>query len=217
MENDKKEIKKITSKIVSWKVSSKEDKKETLSRPTEIQFVQAPKRPSELECDIKKAKIHGEAWTLFVGLLNGRPYEIFGGLSKFVDIPNKLKTGKIVKGKKIDGVAVYNLILGEGEDEMIIKDIVSVFENTTNGAFTRAISLALRHGVPIQYLCEQLLKDKHSDMTSFTKVISRVLKSYIKDGTKVSSQQKCESCGEEGTLIYKEGCLTCTCGYSKCS
>jgi hypothetical protein len=54
---------------------------------------------------------------------------------------------------------------------MKIKDFVSVFDNETHGAFTRTISLALRHGIPLQYVCEQLQKDKHSDMQSFSRVM----------------------------------------------
>jgi len=211
------ENKKIDSKITGWKIQSKDETKKSVDRPDDIRYVEAPKRPQELICDIKKAKVHGEAWTIFVGLLNGKPYEIFGGLSKYVDIPTKQKNGKISKGKKIDGISTYSLTIGEDDDQMIIKDIVSVFENTVNGAFTRTISLAIRHGVPPQYICEQLSKDKHSDMTSFSKVISRVLKSYIKDGTK-TTEKKCEGCGEEGKLIYKEGCLSCSsCLWSKCN
>ncbi|MCV6900872.1 hypothetical protein OE165_27960, partial [Escherichia coli] len=83
---------------------------------SDISYVEAPKRPQELICDIKKAKVHGEAWTIFVGLLNGKPYEIFGGLSKYVDIPTKQKVGKISKGKKVDGISPYNLTIGEDDD-----------------------------------------------------------------------------------------------------
>jgi len=185
-------------------------------RPAQIEMVMAPKRPTELICEIKKAKIKGEAWTIFVGLFNGKPYEVFGGLSKYVDIPNKYKLGKIVKNGKVDGLTTYNLIVGEGDDQMIIKDIANVFENAIYGAFTRTISLALRHGTPIQYVVEQLQKDKHSDMTSFSNVISRVLKNYIMDGTK-SPSEKCKSCQSEGSLAYQEGCLLCkNCGWSKC-
>jgi ribonucleoside-diphosphate reductase alpha chain len=220
METCEGKLKKIDAKITGWKISSKEsdkhESKSSASRPSDIAYVEAPKRPQELICDIKKAKVHGEGWTIFVGLLNGKPYEIFGGLSKYVDIPAKQKVGKISKGKKVDGISPYNLTIGEDDDQMIIKDIANVFEDKTNGAFTRTISLALRHGVPIQYICEQLLKDKHSDMTSFSKVMSRVLKFYIKDGTKPSGK-KCENCAEEGKLVYQEGCLKCTsCSWSKC-
>ena len=219
METCEKDVKKIDAKIVAWKVKTKTEEQpfvKNAQRPQDIVYVEAPKRPQELECDIKKAKVHGESWTIFVGLLNGKPYEIFGGLSKYIDNLAKYKSGKIVKGKKVDGVSVYNLIIGEGEDEIVIKDIASVFENTINGAFTRMISLSLRHGTPIQYMCEQLSKDKHSDMTSFSRVMSRVLKSYIKDGTKPIGK-KCENCGEKGKLIYSQGCLSCSsCLHQKC-
>jgi ribonucleoside-diphosphate reductase alpha chain len=192
-------------------------KKDSLGRPTEIDNVMAPKRPIELACEIKKVKISGEAWTIFVGLLNGKPYEIFGGLSKYVDIPNKYKMGKIIKNGKVDGLTTYNLIIGEGEDQMTIRDIANVFENANFGAFTRTISLALRHGTPVQYVVEQLLKDKHSDVTSFSKVAARVLKQYIKDGTVSTVERKCPECKSEGPFIYHEKCVKCaSCGWSKC-
>jgi ribonucleoside-diphosphate reductase alpha chain len=186
------------------------------ARPTDIDHIKAPKRPEELSCDIKKVKIQGDQWTFFVGLLNNKPYEIFGGLSKYVDIPNKHKVGTIKKNGKINNVSSYNLIIGTEDETMLIKDLANVFENANYGAFGRTISLALRHGVPIQYIVEQLNKDKYSDITSFSKVISRVLKSYITDGTEVTSEKKCTSCGQN-TMIYQEGCLLCkNCGYSKC-
>lgn len=186
-------------------------------RPAEIVNCAAPKRPIELPCEIKKVKISGAAWTIFVGLFNGKPYEVFGGLSKYVDIPNKYKNGKIVKNGKVDGLTTYNLIVGEGEDEMTIKNIASVFEDANFGAFTRTISLALRHGVPVQYVAEQLLKDKHSEITSFSKVIARVIKSYISDGTTSTLERKCPECGKENSFAYQEKCLKCmNCNWTKC-
>lgn len=200
-------------------ISSNEAKtKATLgSRPGDISVVMAPKRPIELPCDIRKAKIGGEAWTIFVGLLNGKPYEVFGGLSKYVDIPNKFKMGKIAKNGKVDDITTYNLILGEGDDQMVVKHIANVFENDNFGAFTRTISLALRHGTPIQYVVEQLQKDKHSDVTSFSKVIARVLKNYIAEGTRSTAEKKCPKCGMENNFAYQDKCITCmNCGWSKC-
>lgn len=186
-------------------------------RPMEIEVCMAPKRPEKLSCEIKKVKIKGEAWTIFVGLLNGKPYEVFGGLSKYVDIPNKYKTGQIVKNGKVDGLTTYNLIVGEGDDQMLIKDIANVFENAIYGAFTRTISLALRHGTPIQYISEQLQKDKHSDVTSFSIVVARVLKFYIQDGTKSTMERVCPNCKKENSFAYQEKCLKCmNCDWSKC-
>jgi len=200
-------------------VSEKQkEEKDDEGRPLEIVYMPAPKRPLELHCDIKKSKIQGEAWTIFVGLLNGKPYEVFGGLSKYIDIPNKYKEGKIIKnGKNSDGVTAYNLVVGEGDDQMIIKDIANAFENKNYGALTRTISLAIRHGAPIQFVVEQLGKDKFSDMTSFSKVIARVLKKYIKDGTS-SGEKVCCNCNNSGTLVYYEGCVMCSsCKWTKCN
>lgn len=201
--------------LVNKSETKKKESKD--GRPNEIEYVMAPKRPLELNCEIKKVKISGEAWTIFVGLLNGKPYEVFGGLSKYVDIPNKYKTGRIVKNGKVEGITSYNLIIGEGDDQMLIKDIANVFDNANFGAFTRTISLALRHGTPVQYVVEQLLKDKHSNVTSFSKIIARVLKNYIADGTKSTSEKKCPDCGAEGPFIYEDKCVKCaSCGWSKC-
>ena len=92
-------------------------------RPEEIKYIPAPRRPTALQCDIKKVKVQGEQWTFFIGLLNDKPYEVFGGLSKYVDIPNKYKKGYIHKNGKVDGISTYNLVVGIDDDEMIIKDI----------------------------------------------------------------------------------------------
>jgi ribonucleoside-diphosphate reductase alpha chain len=204
--------KKIEKKIVSWKIvnNSNEDRGEQLKQQS------APKRPTELPCDINKVKVQGDAWTIFVGLLDGKPYEVFGGLSKYVDIPNKYKSGKICKNNK-NSQTTYNLVIGDDEDQMVIKDIANVFENTNFGAFTRVISLSLRHGTPAQFVVEQLLKDKNSDITSLSKVIARVLKKYINDGAKASAEKKCPECDAENSLVYQSGCLTCNaCQFSKC-
>lgn len=177
----------------------------------------APKRPKEIVCEIHQTKIAGESWTILVGLLGGKPYEVFGGLSRFVEIPKKWKSGKLLKNGKKDGVATYNLCIGNEETEVKINDVVTVFENLIHGAFTRTISLALRHGIPIHYICEQLNKDKHSDMQSFSRVIARVLKTYIVDGTKATGETRCWSCNIQGSLVYQEGCIRClSCGNSKC-
>lgn len=194
---------------------SESDKKS--DRPENIEYFMAPKRSKELNADIKKVKVSGEAWTIFVGLLNEKPYEIFGGLSKYIDIPNKNKIGRILKnGKNSENISTYDLVVGDNDDALIIKDLASVFENKTHEAFTRLISLNLRHGTPIQYIVEQLTKDKYAEMTSFSKVISRVLKTYIKDGAK-STEKICNSCKSVDTIVYQEGCSICTnCKASKC-
>ena len=111
----------------------------------------------------------------------------------------------------------YDLTLGKDDDLLTIKGVVNVFDNPNHAGYTRVISTSLRHGVPVQFLVEQMQKDRESDLFSFSKVIARCLKNYIIDGT-ASSDKICDICGSEDALIYQEGCVTCaSCGQSKCS
>jgi ribonucleoside-diphosphate reductase alpha chain len=145
-----------------------------------------------------------------------------GGLSSMINLPKRVHDGKLLKHNgPANPIARYDLHYDferGPEDETIIRDITTVFDNATHAAFTRTISLALRHGAPVQYIVEQIVKgsEKEDDLFSFSRAISRVLKEYIKDGTKASGSKKCPSCGSEH-LIYQEGCVKCSCGYSKCN
>lgn len=188
-------------------------------QPEKIIDSHAPKRPKELPCDIHRATIQGESYLVLIGLFNGRPYEVFAGLQENVEVPKKAKTGVLIKNGKKDGVATYNLRIPVGDDdEMTIKDIVSQFSNPTHGALTRTLSLTLRHGTPVQYVVEQLRKDKHSELFSFSNVLARTFsKNYIPDGTKVTVEKTCSECGSVN-LKYQQGCSTCAdCGASKCA
>lgn len=177
----------------------------------------APRRPEVMECDIHQVSIKGEAWTIVIGLMGGRPYEVIGGLSEYVEIPKKHQVGMIRKRSRKSINSKYDLIVGTNGDEFVIKDVVKVFDNPNHSAFTRTLSLALRHGAPVQYMVEQLQKDKDMDMFSFSKCIARCLKKYIKDGTKASSGIFETVCCDSPNLIYQEGCATCSnCGIAKC-
>lgn len=176
----------------------------------------APKRPKILDCDIHQVKIKGEEWTIFIGLMDGQPFEVFGGKAELIKIPKKLSSGKLIRNAKKAGESksIYDLHCGDESDPIIIKDVVKTFKNPTEGEFTRIISLALRHGAPIQHTVEQLQKDEESDMYSFSRVVARVLKRYIKEGLKVKGKV-CPDCGSE--VHYTEGCQSCTrCTWSKC-
>ena len=187
-----------------------------INRKIQFKTHEAPDRPKELQCSIHHATIKGEAWTILVGILGDRPYEVMGGLQKYIEIPKKYKNGIIIKHPYKTKNSRYDLKIGKNGDEILIKDIVSVFDNPNHAGFTRTISLALRHGAQINYVVEQLQKDTEMDMFSFSKVIARVLKTYILDGT-VPGKTMCENCGAETSLIYQEGCVTCTaCGHGKC-
>jgi len=172
-------------------------------------------RPKELECEIHRANVKGEAYTVLVGFLDGKPYEIFAGLSECVAMPKKVKKATLIRnGKNSDGVTTYNLRIPIGNDDNILfKDIVNMFNNPLHGVLTRLLSLSLRKGVDVYEIVEQIKKDKNSDMTSFASVLARVLKQYIPNGKDAGT---CENCG--GKLVYVDGCVHCEgCLSSKCS
>jgi len=175
----------------------------------------APKRPIELQCNIHHSTIKGERWVVVVGLMGDKPYEVMGGLSNLIEIPRDKVEGILVKNPRKTMNSVYDLKVGKNGDTIIIKDLVKVFDNPNHSAFTRMISLGLRHGANIQYVVEQLQKDRDSDMFSFAKCIARILKNYIPDG-QTATEKTCGECETEG-LVYVEGCITCNnCGFAKC-
>ena len=180
-------------------------------------FVQrdATQRPDLVECEIHRPTIKGEKWVVLTGLVEGKPYELFAGLSSKITLPNKYTKGIIIKHPRKTTRSIYDLVLGEGDDQLVISDIINIFDNPNNAIFTRMISLSLRHGANVKFVVEQMQKDQDTDFTSFNKVLSRVLKKYITDGES-ASDKKCPSCDNEA-LIYQDGCVTCaSCGYAKC-
>jgi ribonucleoside-diphosphate reductase alpha chain len=195
------------------------DKQNTTNNRKTLIENHAPKRPEKLPCDIYHITVDYQKWNCFVGLFEGKPFEVFAGLAKYVRIPKRYTKGRIEKHNGGSGAAHYDLFFGDDpDDEMMIQDIDKIFENATGAAFTRVVSLALRHGTPAQYAVEQIVKgsNRESNLFSLNKAVARVLKNYIINGTK-PSQKECSECG--GTdLAYEEGCITCkSCSASKCS
>ena len=179
----------------------------------------SPKRNDILECEIHRSKVGGGDWLFFVGMLNSQPYEVFGGDAVQFTIPHKYRSGWICKnGKNKDGVSQYNLVLGsltDPNEKLEFKGIAKHFNNWEYGSFTRTISLALRHGIPIKYICEQLVKTGcEGDLWSFQRAMARILKKYIADGEKTGVE--CPMCKSED-VYYKAGCPVCkVCGHSNC-
>ena len=192
--------------------SEKSTKIDPTIRPDKVVTMSAPKRPKTLPCDIHQVTVDGKRWTVMVGLLHNVPYEVFLGYSEQLQLPTKYKAGNILK----TGKGKYQLYVGEGDDELIIKDIISVFNNPESAWATRLLSMSLRHGTPIEYLVDTLSKD--GKINDINRVIARVIKKYIPEGSKVTLSTSCLFC--KGTnLRYQESCIFCVdCGLSpKCS
>jgi len=199
-------------------------------RPVNIVSSQAPKRPEFLPCDIHVTNIKGVKWVFLIGMLNERPYEVFGGKFDDIIIPAKYIGGRTdpnVKWKATDLTAAifkndghYDLnlsdpkkVVNDHSESTLIEDIASHF-SVDLGTPTRLISMLLRHGVSINNICEQIKKIPQEDtMLTFEKGVGRVLKKYIDDNTKAKGT--CPEC--ERHLIYEGGCVKCSsCHWSKC-
>jgi ribonucleoside-diphosphate reductase alpha chain len=164
-----------------------------------------PKRLPSIDADIHVVSVKGEKFVIVVGIQNNQPYEIFGGHINGFSFKFTQKKGKITKVKK----GQYALEI----DDICIDDFSKQFTPTEQILF-RMASMAMRHGVPPQFVVEQLQKAQN-DITSMAAAAARVLKKYIKDGTAISGR-KCPSCAKE--LIYIDGCCSCpACGWSQCS
>ncbi len=161
----------------------------------------APLRPKEIECDVYHISVQGKPYFVLIGLFEGCPYEVFAGRNGFID--KKVKKGKIIRIR----TSFYKAIL---EDETEISPITLGCSDHEE-SLTRMTSLALRHGADIKYVMNQLSKVE-GDMNSYAKSVARALKKYIPDGSK--SGENCPECSNH--LIFQEGCLKCSCGFSKC-
>ncbi len=179
---------------------------------------QAPKRPKSIPADIVRFKNGSEDWIAFVGLQDGRPYEVFTGKIEedAMYIPRKITKGFIIKVREEDGTKRYDF---QYKDRYGYTNTIGGISRLFNEEFwnyAKLISGVLRHGMPIEKtvsLIESLHLDSESINTWKTGVC-RAIKRYIADGTK--SKGKCPSCGQEN-MAYQNGCLTCmSCGYSKC-
>ncbi len=165
----------------------------------------APERLPILDADVHIVTVKGDKFCIAVGIQNGQPYEIFGGHLNGLGLKSNFKKGKIRKVKNKQ----YALEI----DDILIEDFSKQFTPTEQIMF-RLASTSLRHGVPIQFIVEQLQKATE-DITSMGSAAARVLKKYIPQG-EVAKGQSCPSCGNG--LVYLEGCVSCTtCGWSKCS
>lgn len=178
------------------------------TRPEAIKRTYAPKRPEILQCDIHEITINKERHIILVGKIQGTLYEIF----VTNDPENKIdkiqhKTGWIKKIKK----GQYSLIVENGSEKVVIDNIKESFDSIY-GSLSRFISMGLRHGVPLQFIVDQLNKD--TNFAGFEKSVARILKKYIKEGEKVLAD-KCSNCGSD--MVFQEGCVICpSCGWSKC-
>lgn len=177
-------------------------------------------RPRELEADVVKFQNNREKWIAFVGLLNGRPYEIFTGLAdddEGIMLPKNVSKGTIIKSYDEDGKKHYDFQFKNKRGyKMTIEGLDGKFDPEFWN-YAKLISGVLRYGMPIDQVIKlvQGMELNNESINTWKNGVERALKKYLPNGMAVKGQ-KCPNCGQE-TLIYQEGCLICTnCGASKC-
>jgi len=183
-----------------------------------IQETNAPQRPEKLEAEVIRFKNENEDWIAVVGLLNGKPYEIFTGNAEDLLLHKSVKKGYITKTKKSNKGARYDFrFIDRHGYEHTISGLSRLFD-PIYWNYAKLISGILRHGMPLPYVVELIsnLVFDNDSINTWRNGVARGLKKYIADGTKVSGKE-CHSCGDKKGLVYKDGCLICiSCGASKC-
>lgn len=200
--------------------TQKEKKKEKEKEVIAVEEHNVLKRPIELEADVVRFQNNKEKWIAFIGLVNGKPYEIFTGLADDDDgifCPKSVSKGKIIKAIDDLGNKRYDFqFINKRGYKTTIEGLSDKF-NPEYWNYAKLISGVLRYGMPIDKVIKLVnsLELNSESINTWKMGVERALKKYLPNGTQASGQ-KCPHCGQE-TLVYQEGCLICTsCGTSRC-
>lgn len=178
-------------------------------------------RPKELEADVVRFQNNKEKWIAFVGLMDGRPYEIFTGLADDEDgllIPKTVESGKIIRNiDESTGKSRYDFQYSNRRGYKTTIEGLSYKFNPEYWNYAKLISGVLRYGMPIDQVIKLVgeLQLNSETINNWKIGVERALKKYIPNGAEAKGVV-CEKCGQM-TVRYQEGCLICTsCGFSKC-
>lgn len=179
------------------------------------------RRPEVLECDVVRFQNNKEKWVAFVGLLDGRPYEIFTGLQddeEGIVLPKTVTKGRIVKHVNTeDGTKRYDFQFENKRGYKTTVEGLSEKFNKEYWNYAKLISGVLRYRMPLENVIKLVdsLQLESENINTWKVGVARALKKYITDGTEAKGL-KCPNCGHEA-LVYQEGCLICKhCGSSRC-
>lgn len=174
------------------------------------------KRPESVEAKLIRFKNGSENWIAFVGLIDGRPYEIFTGINNIEDfpIPTSITEGEIIKVKDSLGKRYDFQYTDKYGYTNRLGGLSRIF-NQEYWNYAKLISALLRGGIELDKVVK-IIDGMHFEsdtLNTWKNGVKRAIKTFIVDG--VTSHEVCPDCGEH--LIYEGGCTICkNCGFSKC-
>ena len=178
------------------------------------------KRPKELDAEIVRFQNNKEKWIAFIGLYEGKPYEIFTGIAddeEGIMLPKAVTDGKIVKNVDEDGNSRYDFQFSNKRGFKTTVEGLSYKFNKEYWNYAKLISGVLRYGMPITQIVELVaaMEFDNENINTWKNGVERALRKFIPDGTEATGSV-CENCGSK-SIVYQEGCLICkVCGSSKC-
>jgi ribonucleoside-diphosphate reductase alpha chain len=178
----------------------------------------APIRPKQLVAKVIRFQNFHEHWLAFVGVMDGKPYEVFTGRAEdSFALPNWVTEGWILKSKEENKESRYDFRYVDRQGYHVTIEGLSRSFDKEYWNYAKLISGVLRHGMPIEnvvHLIDNMNLEDH--INTWKNGVSRALRHFIQNGT-VSKDHLCTACGDEEGLIFEEGCLKCkSCGHTKC-
>lgn len=188
----------------------------------EMQHAQSPQvvehRPEVLDCDVVRFQNNKEKWVALVGLLDGRPYEIFTGLQdddEGIVLPKSVTKGYIIKATNSDGSHRYDFQFKNKRGYKTTVEGLSEKFNKEFWNYAKLISGVLRYRMPIKNVIKLVgsMQMESESINTWKAGVERALKKYASDVTK-DQGHLCSVCGSE-SLVFEEGQFVCKhCGAS---
>lgn len=206
--------------LISLKSEKKKTTENAVPSPADENGFVTHKRPIELDADVVRFQNNKEKWIAFIGLIDGKPYEIFTGIAdddEGIFCPKSVSKGKIIKVIDENGQKRYDFqFVNKRGFKTTIEGLSEKF-NPEFWNYAKLISGVLRYRMPIAQVLKLVgsLELDNQSINTWKVGVERALKKYLPNGEKASGQT-CPNCGQE-SLVYQEGCLICTnCGTSRC-
>ena len=206
--------------LISLKNEKKKTTENAVPSPADENGFVTHKRPIELDADVVRFQNNKEKWIAFIGLIDGKPYEIFTGIAdddEGIFCPKSVSKGKIIKVIDENGQKRYDFqFVNKRGFKTTIEGLSEKF-NPEFWNYAKLISGVLRYRMPIAQVLKLVgsLELDNQSINTWKVGVERALKKYLPNGEKASGQT-CPNCGQE-SLVYQEGCLICTnCGTSRC-